>query len=147
MDNRETLSSEARQILQNIINHRPIALSPDYYTGDRRAAVLVGIFVNPHDEGQVHVLLTKRTSRLRSHAGEIACPGELSSLFMLISIWIMIMRGSDGRSIIPELRCDMSMMSRQREEAFQRANQPDMVESNYVRADSPLALSTATLES
>ncbi|TPX47116.1 hypothetical protein SeMB42_g02179 [Synchytrium endobioticum] len=74
MQDRLMSSTEAQQIVKNIINHRPVALSSDYYTGHRRAAILVGIFVCP-DDNQIHVLLTKRTSRLRSHAGEIACPG------------------------------------------------------------------------
>ncbi|TPX30878.1 hypothetical protein SmJEL517_g05651 [Synchytrium microbalum] len=59
--------------IKKLYDHVPVALSSHYYTGDRRAAVLVALFEDENHE--LHVLLTKRTSHLRSHAGEIALPG------------------------------------------------------------------------
>ena len=44
-------------------------------TPDRSAAVLIGLFADhKHDGGRVHVLLTKRSSDLRQHGGEVALP-------------------------------------------------------------------------
>jgi len=48
----------------------------DYYdpVSSRRAAVLVGLFP-AQDDGEWHVLLTRRSNKLRSHSGEVCLPG------------------------------------------------------------------------
>lgn len=48
----------------------------DYFepVSSRRAAVLVGLFYSSHDN-ELHVLLTQRSNKLRSHKGEVCLPG------------------------------------------------------------------------
>lgn len=41
----------------------------------RRAAVLVGLFQDDDNNKEWHVLLTQRSSKLRSHSGEVCLPG------------------------------------------------------------------------
>lgn len=40
----------------------------------KRAGVLIPLYENP-DDGEIYCLLTVRSSRMRSHAGEVCLPG------------------------------------------------------------------------
>ncbi|KAM5588047.1 hypothetical protein ABKV19_006482 [Rosa sericea] len=73
-------SSNLEQRLQILAQHfrlqKPVnpGLSPTSTTGSiKRAAVLVCLFQG--EEGDLHVILTKRASTLSSHSGEVALPG------------------------------------------------------------------------
>ncbi len=61
---------------QTIERLREVLPKPDEDDPDpehrRAAAVLIPLFVS---EGDVHVVLTKRTEHLRSHSGEVSFPG------------------------------------------------------------------------
>ncbi|XP_004293923.1 PREDICTED: nudix hydrolase 22, chloroplastic-like [Fragaria vesca subsp. vesca] len=73
-------SSNLEQRLQTLAQHfrlqKPVKpdLSPTSTTGSiKRAAVLVCLFHG--EEGNLHVILTKRATTLSSHSGEVALPG------------------------------------------------------------------------
>lgn len=51
-----------------------VADAPDVPPGETEAAVLLPLFVAPHD-GQLHAVFTKRREDLRRHPGEISFPG------------------------------------------------------------------------
>ncbi|XP_048132864.1 nudix hydrolase 15, mitochondrial-like isoform X3 [Rhodamnia argentea] len=50
----------------------PIARDPERFT-PKRAAVLICLFEG--DDGELRVILTKRSSRLSTHSGEVSLPG------------------------------------------------------------------------
>lgn len=49
-------------------------LQPEPIPG-RPAAVLIPLFPDPEPDGEVHVVLTRRSTRLRSHTGQVSFPG------------------------------------------------------------------------
>ncbi|KAF9957039.1 hypothetical protein BGZ72_002231 [Mortierella alpina] len=64
-------SQASLQALKNLQNHpRPI----DNYEAKKRSAVLVALL--PNDQGELEVLLTVRSSALRTNAGDSAFPGD-----------------------------------------------------------------------
>lgn len=65
---KQDLIEEIRRILAN--RERRIIHQPSF----ARAAVLVPLF---HKEGYCHLLLTKRTDRVKHHKGEISFPGGM----------------------------------------------------------------------
>ncbi|KAG0148374.1 hypothetical protein CROQUDRAFT_41474 [Cronartium quercuum f. sp. fusiforme G11] len=64
------LSRTSITALQRLLKHRP---QPDKFPLKRRAAVMIGLFTSRH--GHLNVLLTKRSSTMRSYAGQTALPG------------------------------------------------------------------------
>lgn len=66
-------SERTLRVIDRFKNH---AASQDGYPGARRAAVLIPLFVN--DEGELEVILTVRSKKLKSHPGEVALPGGVS---------------------------------------------------------------------
>jgi 8-oxo-dGTP pyrophosphatase MutT (NUDIX family) len=62
-------TGDVRAVLQRRGPGRPSAIDFD---GARRSAVLAALF--DHDD-EAHVLLTRRTRRLRNHKGEVSFPG------------------------------------------------------------------------
>lgn len=70
------LSSHSIHALQNLSRYRPRPGSepcPAAVPAYRRAAVLLGLFAGRN--GELYVILSKRSSRLRSHGGDTAIPG------------------------------------------------------------------------
>lgn len=63
------LTERSLQALQNLSNHVPSKEPcPESVPAFRRAAVLLGIFGGRN--GELYVIVSKRSSKLRSHAGE-----------------------------------------------------------------------------
>lgn len=70
------LTSHSVHALQNLKHYRPRPGSepcPGSVPAYRRAAVLLGLFGGRN--GELYVILSKRSSRLRSHGGDTAIPG------------------------------------------------------------------------
>ncbi|KAG0198123.1 hypothetical protein BGX28_008409, partial [Mortierella sp. GBA30] len=64
------LSQRSVQALRNLQDHpQPI----DIYDAKKRSAVLVALLANEH--GELEVILTVRSSTLRTNAGDVAFPG------------------------------------------------------------------------
>jgi 8-oxo-dGTP pyrophosphatase MutT (NUDIX family) len=61
---------EAIERLRRLLAGRAPEARP--YPGRRQAAVLIPLFVK---DGEVHVVLTKKSGRLRSHGGQVSFPG------------------------------------------------------------------------
>ncbi|EST06094.1 NUDIX hydrolase domain protein [Kalmanozyma brasiliensis GHG001] len=75
-DSLSALSSHSIHALQNLKRYVPRAGSepcPSSVPAYRRAAVLLGLFAGRN--GELYVILSKRSSRLRSHGGDTAIPG------------------------------------------------------------------------
>lgn len=64
------LSEKSRQALAALKAHTPFI---DQYQTSKRSAVLVGLVTNA--EGELEVILTVRSSALRTNAGDSAFPG------------------------------------------------------------------------
>ena len=64
------LSEKSRLALVALQKYEP---HQDTYQTEKRSAVLVALIENP--EGELEVLLTVRSSALRTHAGDVAFPG------------------------------------------------------------------------
>ncbi|PWN53372.1 hypothetical protein IE53DRAFT_399002 [Violaceomyces palustris] len=70
------ISERSVLALENLYNHVPEPGSepcPSKVPAYRRAAVLLGLFVGRN--GELYVILSKRSSHLRSHGGDTAIPG------------------------------------------------------------------------
>ncbi|KAJ3004802.1 hypothetical protein HKX48_001038 [Thoreauomyces humboldtii] len=68
--------------IENLLAYTP---PPDPYGKSKRAAVLVGLVIDP-DTQRLDVWLTLRSSKLRKHAGEVSLPGgryEVSDLDLI----------------------------------------------------------------
>lgn len=66
-----SLPSSAKQIVQRLLAYTPS--EPDDFTVNKRASVLVPISLNK--DGDFDVLLTLRSSKLRTQPGQISFPG------------------------------------------------------------------------
>ncbi|KAI9057635.1 hypothetical protein FKP32DRAFT_1762267 [Trametes sanguinea] len=66
------LTAESRRCIQTLASYRP-PKSPLRYPKSRSAAVLVALFVGRM--GDLYVLLSRRSSSLRTYAGDTALPG------------------------------------------------------------------------
>ncbi|PWN18424.1 hypothetical protein BCV69DRAFT_285050 [Microstroma glucosiphilum] len=70
------LTDESLQALRNLASHVPHSSTepcPESVPAFRRAAVLLGIFGSR--KGELYVVLSERSSKLRSHGGDTAIPG------------------------------------------------------------------------
>lgn len=70
------LTAESLQALRNLVRHKPAVGSepcPESVPAYRRAAVLLGLF--PGRNGDLYVILSQRSSTLKSHGGDTAIPG------------------------------------------------------------------------
>lgn len=68
------LTEESLSALRNLASHVPTPEPcPDAVPAFRRAAVLLGIFGSR--KGELYVILSQRSSGLRSHGGDTAIPG------------------------------------------------------------------------
>lgn len=70
------LTDESLEALRNLVRHRPAPDSepcPEAVPAYRRAAVLLSLF--PGRNGDLYVILSQRSSTLRSHSGDTAIPG------------------------------------------------------------------------
>ena len=70
------LTSHSIHALKNLCDFKPRPGSepcPAAVPAYRRAAVLLGLFAGRN--GELYVILSKRSSRLRSHGGDTAIPG------------------------------------------------------------------------
>lgn len=91
------MSTTSNAIIERLRNHQ---CHPDTYPKSRRAAVL--ICLTPGPSGDLSVLLTLRSSTLRSHPNEVALPGgnaqqELSNFIVhkLTKLWRLLGRADD----------------------------------------------------
>ncbi|KAG0268646.1 hypothetical protein DFQ27_006148 [Actinomortierella ambigua] len=64
------LSGKSTQAIANLARYPPVQ---DKYEAPKRSAILVVLLAN--DQGGLEVLLTLRSPKLRTNAGEAACPG------------------------------------------------------------------------
>jgi coenzyme A diphosphatase NUDT7 len=70
------LTDESLEALRSLSRYKPAANSepcPEAVPAYRRAAVLLGLF--PGRNGQLYVILSQRSSAMRSHGGDTAIPG------------------------------------------------------------------------
>lgn len=70
------LTDDSLAALRHLSRHRPAGGDepcPDRVPAYRRAAVLLGLF--PGRNGHLYVILSQRSSTLRSHGGDTAIPG------------------------------------------------------------------------
>ncbi|KAK6335954.1 hypothetical protein TWF730_003329 [Orbilia blumenaviensis] len=71
------IDSDSRKALQEVINrlknYKPPSNQWDDFDVSRRAAVLILLF--PDSKGELRVVLTERSSNLRTFAGQVALPG------------------------------------------------------------------------
>lgn len=68
------LPTDVQTLLQRVMEHRSLAVTDFLDPLQYRASVLIPLLWNPHT-GQIQVQLTQRSSKMRSHAGEVAFPG------------------------------------------------------------------------
>ncbi|KAF9978498.1 hypothetical protein BGZ73_002163 [Actinomortierella ambigua] len=64
------LSEKSAQVIANLARYPPVK---DKFETAVRSAVLVALLAN--DQGDLEVLLTLRSAKLRTNAGDAACPG------------------------------------------------------------------------
>ncbi|KAF9111021.1 hypothetical protein BGX27_005505 [Mortierella sp. AM989] len=69
-----TLNQKSLNALENLKNH---TLSEDKFQASKRSAVLVALL--PNSDGELEVILTVRSSSLRTNAGDVAFPGGTPS--------------------------------------------------------------------
>lgn len=70
------LTDESLDALRNLSRYKPDPSSepcPEAVPAYRRAAVLLGLF--PSRNGELYVILSQRSTTLRSHGGDTAIPG------------------------------------------------------------------------
>ncbi|KAL5503912.1 hypothetical protein ACEPAH_7983 [Sanghuangporus vaninii] len=66
------LSPKSRTAITRLLSHKPEEFDLSKYPTNRLAAVLVLLY---EKKGELHVLLTTRSKKLRSHPGQTALPG------------------------------------------------------------------------
>lgn len=61
--------------IREVMASAPAPRSQAVAEGELRSAVLAGLYEDVANEGRPHVVLTRRSKRLRSHSGEVSFPG------------------------------------------------------------------------
>lgn len=69
-----SLPDDVRILLENVVSYQPIRVTEYLHPLQYRAAVLIPLLWNSTTR-QLEVQLTQRSSKMRSHAGEVAFPG------------------------------------------------------------------------